>query len=161
LLGNETSDELVDIDIPEDAKNAREMLEYLDERVQHAKEMGVELSEVEGMLTAARIMIESGEISDAVEIISQCMQMASIRSSEHDMLTVTIRKAEREIQAAHTTGKDVSEAGKLLKMARSHMEKGDYRLGIGSAKHAIDALGQKKGAEIAWGSGLTTASDSE
>ena len=161
MLGNETSDELVDVDIPEDAKNAREMLDYLGERVQHAKEAGCELSEVEDMLTAARIMIESGEISDAVEIISQCMQMASQRFSDHEILTVTIRKAEREIQAAHKAGKDVSEAGKQLKMARLHMENGDYKVGIESAKHAIEALGQKKTGEIAWGSGLATASDSE
>jgi outer membrane PBP1 activator LpoA protein len=164
LLGNETSNEgNAGADIPEEAeaKNAREMLEYLDEQVNHGKSMGVIFSDIEGTLSAARMMLDSGEYEDAVELINQCMQMASQRFSEHQILTVTIRKAEKEIQAAHNLGKDVSEAGKLLKMARLHMEKGDYRLAIESAKHAQSTLTNKKSNEVVWGSGLEFPNDSE
>jgi hypothetical protein len=157
-VGNEASNEDV-TNIPEEAnaKNAREMLEYLEEQVNHGKAIGVIFSDVEDVLSTARIMLDSGENEDAIEIINQCTQMANKMFSYHQILTVTIRKAEREIQAAHNAGKDVSESGKLLKMARQYMEKGDYRLGIESAKHAIEALGQKKSAEIVWGSGLESS----
>ena len=159
MLGNETSnEENVGAGNPEEAeaKSAREMLEYLDEQVNHGKSIGVIFSDVEDTLSAARIMLDSGEYEDAVELINQCMQKASQIFSDHQILTVTIRKAEKEIQTAHNSGKDVSEAGKLLKMARLHMEKGDYRVGIESAKHAIDALKQKS-AEVVWGSGLQSS----
>jgi tetratricopeptide (TPR) repeat protein len=159
-VGNEASnEETVGAGNPEEAeaKNAREMLEYLDEQVNHGKTMGVIFSDVEGTLSAARMMLDSGEYEDAVELINQCMQKASQRFSDHQILTVTIRKAEREIQAAHNAGKDVSESGKLLKMARLHMEKGDYRLAIESAKHAQDALTNKKSSEVVWGSGLESS----
>lgn len=162
MLGNETSnEETVSVNIPEEAeaKNARQMLEYIEEQVEHGKEMGVIFTDVEDTLTAARIMLDSEEFEDAVELINKCMQKASQIFSDHQILTVTIRKAEKEIQAAHNAGKDVSEAGKQLKMARLHMEKGDYRVGIESAKHAIDALKQKS-AEVVWGSGLEKDADS-
>jgi len=151
-VGNETSNEET-VGADEEAK-ARKMLEYLDEQVNRGIVMGVIFSDVEETLSAARIMLDSGEYEDAVELINQCMNMASTKFSDHQILTVSIRKAEKEIQAAHNAGKDVSEAGRFLKMARLHMEKGDYRLAIESAKHAQAALTNKKPAEVVWGSGL-------
>lgn len=155
-MGDEAStEEKVSEESEEEARNAREMLDYLNNHVRRGKAMGVEFSEVQNMLTAARIMIESGEFADAIEIISECMLKASERYSEHEILTVSIRKAEREIQAAHNSGKDVAEASKLLRHARLHMEKGNYRLAIDTAKKAQDEVTHKKSGEIIWGSGLS------
>jgi len=130
------------------------MLEYLESQVTHGRDMGVDFSEVEGMITGARIIIESGEVSDAAEIISECMQRASARFSDFETLSLGIRKVEMEIQAAHTAGRDVTEAGTQLRMSRIHMERGEYRLGIEAIKHVIQALAEPKPAEVVWGSGL-------
>ena len=133
---------------------AMETLEYLVAQVERGKSQGVDFSEVEEMLTAARIMVESGELDDAVDIINQCMEKASKRFSEHERLIVGIRKAGKEIKAVHDSGGDVSEASRYLKLSRIHLENGDYILGIEAAKQAIDALARKGPKEIAWGSGL-------
>ncbi|MBA3044684.1 MAG: hypothetical protein KKH41_05030 [Candidatus Thermoplasmatota archaeon] len=138
----------------ESLKRARDMLEYIETQVERGKAGGVDFSEMEAMLSGARIMIESGELEDAVELIGICTEKAGKRFSEHEKLVFSIRRTERDIKAAHDSGKDVSEAGRLLKLARVHMERGDYVLGIESAKHALETLTQKKPTDIVWGSGL-------
>ncbi len=136
------------------ARNVREMLEYLWERIASRKRIGVDFTEIESMLAGASIIMESGDYAGAIDLINECMQKASQRDSEYEMLAAAIRKAEREIRAAHESGRDVTEAGKRLRIARLHMEKGDYRLGIDAAKQAVEALKEAKTAQIAWGSGL-------
>lgn len=138
----------------ETAKNVLDMLEYLEEQVMRGKEMGVEFSEVEGMIAGARIIIESGEVSDAAAIINECLQRASTRFSEHEMLVMGIRKAEMEIRAAHNAGRDVTEAGKHLRMSRIHMENGEYRLALEVVRQAVQALNGPAQANVVWGSGL-------
>ena len=141
------------------AKNVQDMLDYLEEQMTSGKDIGIDFTEIESMLAGARIIMESGDYAGAIDLINDCMQKASKRFSDYKMLLISIKKAETDIQAAHNTGKDVSEAGRRLKMARLHLEKGDYKLGVDTAKHAIEALSEvPKPSEAAWGSGL---SDSE
>lgn len=158
-MGKEPSTEAVtDGKTKEDetSKNVLDMLEYLEEQVMRGKEMGVEFSEVEGMIAGARIIIESGEMSDAAAIINECLQRASTRFSEHEMLVLSIKKAEMEIRVAHNAGKDVNEAGKHLRMSRIHMENGEYRLALEVVKQAVQALNGPAQASVVWGSGLRT-----
>lgn len=140
------------------ARNVRDMLEYLEEQISSGKDAGVDFTEIESMLAGARIILESGDSAGAIDLINECMQKASKRYSEFEMLIAAIRKAEKEIKTAYEGGKDVSEAGRRLRMSRLHLEKGDYRLGIETAKQAVDALTAGQPATVTWGSGL---SDSE
>jgi hypothetical protein len=100
------------------------------------------------------MLIESDELAQAAEIVSQCMHLASKRFSEHEILTRSIRKAEDDVLAARGSGKDISDACRHLKLAREHMERGDYALGISEAKGAIDALAAAGRQTVVWGSGL-------
>ena len=156
-MGNEPSNEEISdgtVKKIDAVDNVTEMLDYLEVQVMRGKDMGVDFSEVEGMIAGARIIIESGEISDAAEIINECMQRASVRFSEYEMLVLSIKKAEMEIQKAHQSGRDVTDAGTQLRMARALMDRGDYRMAAEAAKQAIGALSGPKPTEIAWGSGL-------
>lgn len=128
------------------------MLEYIEREMERAKSVGVNLTEAENLLAGARMLIESDELAEAAEIVGQCMQLASRTFAEHESLVRSIKKAETEVMVARSSGKDISEACNYLKQARECMERGDYGLGIASARNAVEAL-QKK-AEIAWGSGL-------
>lgn len=137
------------------ARNVRDMLEYLEEQISSGRDSGVDFTEIESMLAGARIILESGDSAGAIDLINECMQKASKRYSEFEMLIAAIRKAEKEIKTAHEDGKDVSEAGRRLRMSRMHLEKGDYRLGIDTAKLAVEALTESKPQGITWGSGLS------
>jgi len=157
-LGNKPSDaEKSDGTAKEDgtATNVREMLDYLEGQVMRGREMGVDFSEVESMITGARIIIESGEVSDAADIINECMQRASARYSEYESLVAGIRRAEMEIQKAHQSGQNVTEAGTKLRIARALMDKGDYRSAGETARQAVESLCGPKQQEVSWGSGLS------
>ena len=136
----------------------REMLEYIEEQVRRGDAAGIDFSEVEEMLAAARVMIDTGELDDAAELLNTCIQKASQRSSEFDRLMMGIRKAEKSIKEAHDSGRDVVQACTHLRLAREHLERGEYIMGMESAKLASEAAMKKAHAEIAWGSGLSETS---
>lgn len=134
-------------------KKARDMIEYLEHQVTRGRDMGVDFSEVEALIQGARMMMDSGVLIDAQELIDQATEMASQRFTEFGLLRTNIKKLEMKIDEA-IPGDDVSEARKDLKMAKYHMRTGYYRLGNDYATHGLKLFTEKKEPEIIWGSGL-------
>lgn len=152
-MGDAPEGEAVSDNKPEDLKRVRDMIEYLDDQVARGREMGVEFSEVEGLLQGARMMLDSGAVQDARELAVQATEMASQRFTEFGLLQNNIKKLEAKIQAA-TLGDDISEARKNLKMAKYHQNTGYYRLGNDYATRGLKLFTEKKEVEFSWGSGL-------
>ena len=134
-------------------KRAREMIEYLETQVARGKEMGIEFSEVEGLIQGAKMMIDSDVLLDAQKFIDQATEMASLRFTEFKLLQVNINKLEMEINKA-TLSDDTEEAKKNLKMAKYHQNTGYYRLGNDYANKGLKLFTEKKEIEYKWGSGL-------
>ena len=130
------------------------MMEYIQIQIERGKRMGADFSEIENVLVGAKMMIDSGNYEDAMELINQASQEAGQRIMDFEKLNNTIKKAETEVASAENGGKDTEESKKLLKLAKYHLQEGNYKIGIGKAKAALDALTAKQDTEIAWGSGL-------
>jgi hypothetical protein len=93
-LGGEPDGEIIPDAEDDGLKRARDMIEYIEDQVSRGKEMGVEFSEVEGMIQGAKLMLDSGILLDAQELIDQAMEMASQRFTEFGLLQANIRKLE-------------------------------------------------------------------
>ena len=136
-----------------DLKNARDMIEYLEDQIIRGKEIGVEFSEAEGVLKGAKMMLDTGAMLDAQELINQCAEMASQRLTDYELLKINIKKLEMKIDEVQM-GDDKTEAEKSLKMAKYHQKTGYYRLGNDYATRGMKLFTEKKEIEIEWGSGL-------
>ena len=134
-------------------KKARDMIEYIEDQVARGKEMGIEFSEVEGLIQGAKMMLDSDILLDAQDLIDQATEMASLRFTEFKLLQVNIKKLEMKINKA-TLGDDTEEAEKNLKMAKYHQNTGYYRLGNDYATRGLKLFTEKKEIEYNWGSGL-------
>ncbi len=134
-------------------KKARDMIEYIEDQVARGKEMGIEFSEVEGLIQGAKMMLDSDILLDAQDLIDQATEMASLRFTEFKLLQVNIKKLEMKIKET-TLGDDTEEAEKNLKMAKYHQNTGSYRLGNDSATRGLKLFTEKKEIEYKWGSGL-------
>ena len=138
----------------EKRQKALEMISYIESQIEQGKRIGAKFPEVEGLLAGAKMMIDGGSYDDASEMINQASQMAGQARLDYDVLTNTIKKAEKEIHDAELAGKNVEEPKRLLKLARYHMVEGSYSMGVSYAKRSVETLTKKKNVEIAWGSGL-------
>ena len=134
-------------------KKARDMIEYIEDQVARGKEMGIEFSEVEGLIQGAKMMLDSDILLDAQDLIDQATEMASLRFTEFKLLQVNIKKLEMKINKV-TLGDDTEEAEKNLKMAKYHQNTGYYRLGNDYATRGLKLFTEKKEIEYNWGSGL-------
>lgn len=140
----------------EKRQKALEMIGYIESQIEQGKRIGAKFSEVEGLLEGAKMMISGGSYDDASEMINQASQMAGQARLDYDVLTNTIKKAEKEIHDAELAGKNVDEAKRLLKLARYHMAEGSYSMGVSYAKRSIETFTVKKDVQIAWGTGLSS-----
>jgi proteasome assembly chaperone (PAC2) family protein len=143
-----------EIDVEALKQRAKQMIEYIVDQIERGKRLGADFIEVEGMLLGATMMVDSGNYQDAFELINECSQSAGQRIIEYENLTRTVKKAEIEITKARDNGQDVGEAARLLGLARTQMEEGNYGMAVSHANNSIEALAPKKDTEIAWGSGL-------
>ena len=134
-------------------KRAKDMIEYLEVQILQGKSMGVEFSEVEGLLQGAKMMLDSDILLDAQELIDQAAEMASQRFTEFELLQTNVKRLEKNINDA-ILGDDTNEAENNLKMAKYHQKTGYYRLGNDYAKRGLKLFTEKKEVEISWGSGL-------
>ena len=108
-------------------KKARDMIEYLDDQITRGKQLGVEFTEVDGLLEGAKIMLESGVFSDAIDLINQCTEMASQRFIEFEILQTNIKKAEMKLEQVRNSGEDIEEVEKHLKMGENDSYRGQNR----------------------------------
>jgi len=130
------------------------MMDYIKSQIERGKRAGADFSEIDSLLMAAKMMMVSGSYEDAMELINQASQDAGQRLLDYDMLKKTVKKAEVAIDNAENDGKDTEEAKRLLKLAMYHLKDGNYAIGLGKARAALDALIEKKETDIAWGTGL-------
>ena len=152
-MGEEPDGEANGAEDHEALKRARDKIEYIEDQVAHGKKLGVEFSEVEGLIQGARMMLGSGALNDAQELIDQAAEEASQRFTEFELLQANIKKLEKLIEEKPMA--DISgDAEKSLKMAKYHMGTGYYRLGNDYASRGLKVFTEKKEPEIKWGSGL-------
>lgn len=119
-----------------DLKKAKDTIDHLEKQVKQGKETGIEFSEVEGIIQGARLMLDTGAMLDAQELIDQCTEMINLRFTEFEDLNTNIKKLETNIDET-TLGDDIAEAVKNLKMAKYHQKTGYYRLGNDYAKRGL------------------------
>jgi len=120
------------------------MIKYVESQVEDGKRIGAEFSEVENLLSGARMMVVSGTHEDAYDLLNQCSEDAGQRILDYERLASTIQNVEIEIKAAQDNGKDTTEAKSLLKLARHYQAEGDYTIALRNAKKSIEALTTKK-----------------
>jgi ribonucleotide reductase alpha subunit len=120
------------------------MIKYIEDQVERGKQIGAEFSEVEKLLTGAKMMVGTGNHEDAYELLNQCSEDAGQRILDYEGLASTIQNAEIEIKAAEDNGKDTTEAKNLLKLAKQNQAGGDYIIAVSNAKKSIEALTTKK-----------------
>jgi hypothetical protein len=140
--------------LEERRKKTMEMIEYIEGQIEQGKRAGAKFAEVENLLAGARMMADSGNFEDAELLINQCSEMAGQVLVDFELLNTTLRRAEKEINEAELSGKNVEEAKRFLKLAKYHMAEGSYKMGVSYAKRGIESVSEKKKAEIAWGSAL-------
>jgi ferredoxin len=120
------------------------MIKYIESQIESGKQIGAEFSEVEKLLTGAKMMVGSGNHEDAYELLNQCSEDAGQRIHDYERLSSIIKKAEIEIKAAEDNGKDVTEAKSLLNLAKQNQAGGDYTIAVNNAKKSIESLTTKK-----------------
>lgn len=127
-----------------DLKNARDMIEYLEEELKRGKDIGIDFSEAEGVLQGSRMMLDTGAMLDAQELINQCAEMVSQRFTDFELLQTNIEKLEMNIQ--NNPVADISgDAEKNLKMAKYHNKTGYYRLGNDYAARGLKIFSKNEG----------------
>jgi hypothetical protein len=127
-----------------------DLIECAKSEIERGKRKGVALGNAEELLEGVVLMLEAENADDALRLLNECLEFASERIMQHEMLVSGIRRAEMRIKEAEARGLDVTEAATLLRMAQGALDSADYSGGIDYAQKGAEAAqkGRKKDVQV-------------
>ncbi|MBI5001497.1 MAG: hypothetical protein HZB92_08260 [Euryarchaeota archaeon] len=131
-------------------KKISDLIECAKKEIERGKRKGVALGNAEELLEGVMLMLEAENADDALRLLNECLEFASERIMQHEMLVAGIKRAEMRIKEAEERGLDTTEAATLLKMAQGALDSAEYREGIDYARKGAEAAqkGRKKDVRV-------------
>ena len=115
-------------------------LEHTQEIIESAKEIGIDISVQEELLSEARDNFEDNEFQGAVEKIIECQNQIQEIRDKSKKAARGVKKAKNRLEEATDLHADVSTAKKELQIAMGAIKNDEYERAIENAEKALSSI---------------------
>lgn len=115
-------------------------IEKTEDIINSAKEIGVDVSKPEEMLSSAKSLFDDNEFKESIDVVKECQSLIETIKNRSKKAAGSVRKVKMRIEDAKDLDADVSKPESYLDKAIKALKSNKYEEAIEQTKKALDSI---------------------